>query len=194
MFRCLVMDFGSQFARTFEDGSVTHNAWMHRLAGRVSGLSPSNLIDGYDRARQARAPHMPVLNDIADAAHEVARLERMREDEVARAVAPRFSGGLLGYVDTVLAAGAEDAIADAAISAMRKTLTSTQALTTAERQNRLTENVKQLAAMVASVKTHRRAEAIRLCDVPGCDRAGSLAHSTRGEGPWYCRKHFWDSI
>lgn len=195
VFAAMRLDFGAQFARQFDriadPMAISENAWMRRLFQRIGDVEPGDVVDGYDRCVSERKPYMPTLLEIAECVARV-RNERLRAaEQVAKATAPRFGGGIAGYVEHVLAPAAQDDWAKQHIGLMREVLQRPPARTREERAARLEQSLVDHAALMANAPPLCHRGQYHGCAVPGCPRPGTHTHSHGGlNAVWFCIDHW----
>jgi hypothetical protein len=190
VFSAMRADWGARFLAavpTEKDG----NAWRWRLYQRLQGESPDAVIDGYERAVAEREPYMPELIDIVGAVGRIRR-DRMRvEQQIADAAAPRFTGGIAGYVETVLAPVATTDAATQALERMRNALRRRMARPPDERANRLDAALAEHRRLMDAAPRVRHRGEYRGCGVPGCPRPGTHTHAVGASSAiWFCVDHW----
>jgi hypothetical protein len=191
IYAAMRLDFGDRFMKQFEDKNDARS-WINRLYSRLGNAKPAVVVDAYDRAVKEKRPYVPTLDDIVGSATAL-QAERSRVAERLEYVnAPRLpaGSGIAGYVE-YLDAHAEGDLARGCIAMMREIVGRTDAKTRAEQEERLTKAIKAHDKLLAMAPIRLRAYAERReCGLTGCDRPGTMAHSTNGEGPWFCVEHF----
>ena len=194
VFAAMKADFGAQFSRQFDRAAdpmaISDNAWMRRLFQRIGDVDPRDVVDGYDRCITERKPYMPNLIDIADAVARIRRDRLRAAEQVAEAAAPRFTGGISGYVEHVLAPAAVGGWAQQHIGLMREILSRPEG-SRQERNERLDQALADHAELMAKAPPVRHRGEYCGCAVPGCPRPGSHTHSLGGaNATWFCANHW----
>jgi hypothetical protein len=183
MFDALSADYGDRFLSQFRGpGASKPNAWKYRMLALLKGISPAAVVEGFEQCCAEHPEFPPTARSIADAAKrraaEIANLERQQAEANRRAM---------------LAAPAELACeaGQARILQMRREAFARAAEGGEEgRAQRLKAALAEHEAILRASGVLRRtdAAAMKLCAVAGCDRPGTVAHSTRPE-LWLCSEH-----
>jgi hypothetical protein len=194
VFIAMRADFGQKFTRLFDRvasaNAISANAWMWRLLERVDGCDPGDVLDGFDRCLRDRSPHMPVLAEIADAIN-AEKCDRMRiAEQIGRAAGPKFTGGVVGYVEQVLTPNAETPVAQRELAKIREILSRPPPKNREERNERLDRALAEHNALLAKLPRPAPRGEYKHCAVPGCANAGAFSRSVIGGGAWFCTAHF----
>ena len=190
MFGALVADYGQRFTSQIRD-EMTPERWKKRLIQLVADYDPALLVDGYDDAARASPDFPPSLRAIQSAVRE-RHLQRCRV-ESATVEPPRFTGGIAGYIEHVLASNAKG---DAAwqIDLMRAAVQGARrgdhsAHVRLYRQVVLSSQIED-AYRAGRIAPGPAVNGFPLCGREGCSKHGAISMSLTGSGPWYCAKHW----
>ncbi len=196
LFSAMSADFGSQFSASVPTEKQA-DAWQWRCKSKLRGVDPAAVVDGYEQCVAERRPYMPNLAELAETIVTLDRRRKRERDEIAAVSvpAPRFTGGIAGYVAEVLEPNAESSVAQRELAKMRAILTR-PAGTNAEREARLAAAVAAHEVLLRGQRElglllERGYDRSQLrCAVTGCQRPGTLTSSINGGAVWYCPEHF----
>lgn len=197
-------DFGDQWSRQFEPvagepqtAEQLLRLWKRRCYAKLRGVDSAAIVDGYEQCVAERRPYMPNLAELTETIVTLDRRRKHNREEIAAVSvpAPRFSGGLAGYVTDVLEPNAESSVAQRELAKMRAILDRPAGMK-AERDARLAANVAAHEALLRGQRElglllERGYDRSQFrCAVTGCQRPGTLTSSINGSAVWYCPAHF----
>ena len=197
-------DFGDLWSRQFQPvagepqtSEQLLRLWKRRCYAKLRGVESAAIVDGYEQCVGERRPYMPNLVELTETIVTLDRTRKREREEIAAVSvpAPRFTGGIAGYVTEVLEPNAESTVAQRELAKMRAILTR-PAGTKAEREARLAANVSAHESLLRGQRElglllERGYDRSQLrCAVTGCQRPGTLSSSINGGAVWYCREHF----
>lgn len=191
VFSAAQMDYGTRFLSQFAS-DAERNAWKHRFYRMVAGIDPSDVIDGYDRAAQECAPHVPGLREIVSAVHQL-RANRLRNEyDIKQASTPRIpaGSGIAGVVEHLAAQNEGNTVAEGCIEMMREILARPAEKTDEERNARLDRALSAHSKLLSMApRVEHRGEA-KQC--PVCGKPGRIAKTTHADSttPYFCVEHF----
>lgn len=190
IYSAMRLDFGERFMRQFS-AKDDAKAWINRLFTRLHGVDSAVVVDGYGRAVDNHRPHLPSLDDIVSSVRELAGERTRHNERLEYANTPKLpaGSGLAGYVE-YLAAEADGDVAAGCLALMREILSRPAAATRDEQAQRLAKATAAHDKLLALVPIRPFAYGQRHeCGRTGCSRPGTISHSTKGEGPWFCAEH-----
>lgn len=184
-------DFGQRWNSQFS-GDEDLRQWKRRAYSQLRGMESTAIVDGYERAKVERSPHVPCLAEIVTAAKAESLKAKRVSDQIEYVNAPKIpaGSGLSGYVE-YLDAHAEGDIARGCIAMMREIVARLPAATREEQNARLDKALSAHDKLLAMAPIRPRAYGERReCGKTGCSEPGTLSHATNGEGPWFCNEHW----
>ena len=177
-------DFGNQYSSQFQSDRDLAQ-YQRRVYQKFDGTNISDLADGYEdyvNSHNKFPPNLSQLIEYADKAKEIRKAKEKKQAQINQ--------------DTIriehkptIECNPIEMLSDAKTSVEKKN----EDLTTEERAKRLADlmvNHNAVIELNRSLIRKPRFDPNRYkCDYHGCYDLGALSDSTRGEGPWYCRKH-----
>lgn len=183
-------DYGARWNAQFSDDDDLRQ-WKRRAYSQLRGLDSTAIVDGYERAKVERSPHVPCLAEIVTAAKAEALKAKRVNDQLEHVNAPRLpaGSGLAGYIE-YLDAHAEGDIARGCIAMAYEIVGGLPATTREEQRARLDKALSAHDKLLSMAPIRPRAYGERReCGKTGCSEPGTLSHATNGEGPWFCAEH-----
>lgn len=187
-------DYGPQFTAQFVDG-WTPEGWKRRLAELVRSYAGASIVKGADNACRESPKFPPNMRQIEAAVRDM-HIQQCRYENAKREALPRFTGGIAGYVEHVLAPNAKSEQAQTCLRLMQRAVRG-GSLTKDERADRAADSAAKLEDQVqraikdGRVYSRANLQASR-CAHEGCVEPGVLSRAVSGSGPWYCKRHIGD--
>lgn len=189
----MATDFGERFTRTFSDAEQVRQL-KRRLYAKLKGIAITDIHDGYDRLVDSKPSFVPTVPEIVEAV--LFAQKQRRNSEKNQQEANRLAE--LPPSKEISESIANDNLKKIRVMLSEATAHMDKKETPDEMSARLVRlEEKRLAheALLAESfpKKTPYIEPSHECSVSWCRDAGTISHSPKGGGNFYCAKHFRDS-
>ena len=177
LMRVMLTDFPVQYRKSYPD-KKTATILKTRLESKLADFEMGDIIEGYELLTDQNRDFMPTIPALIDSIKSAEKHRQKKEqgnieaERIAALPKPTISCNPVGLLKKA-----------------QSDINSKKELTMDEWQKRMHELRLYNNKLVASVGK-RYADNYHLCNVNGCNKAGSLTSSVRGSETWYCRTHF----
>lgn len=177
-------DFGNQYASQFQtDRDLAQ--YQRRVYQKFDGTNIHDLADGYEDYVNSYHKFPPNLSQLIEFADKAKAIRLAKEKKQAQIEQDTMRIEHKPVIDC----NPIEMLAEAHETVKKKN----EDLTTEERAKRLAEMMVNHNAVInldrSLIRKPRFDPSRYKCDYSGCQNLGSISDSTRGQGPWYCRKH-----